>query len=329
MRFIFVRIVLTAIAFLLAAGGVAYADDFPSKPVKIVTGGVAGGSNDATLRAFAGKLRVILRQDVIVENRPGAFEFVGMSMVQQAEADGYTVYWGSSGITTLPVLLKAAANVDVVRDFAPISLIVMGRQVLLVHTKTPYQSVDELIVYMRQNPGKVNFAVGPGSLLAATWLKSATKTDFALVRYSGGTQGAKGVMSGDVDVTTAAIGPAITARDTGKVRLIGITGTKRHELLPNVPALGESAMPEVKALVNDGFGSYWLGLFAPARTPRSVIAYLSEAVAQTVKDPELALGMRRFDLELVGSKPEEFVPFLGKEMARWKAIAKEIGLEPQ
>ena len=150
-----------------------------------------------------------------------------------------------------------------------------------------------------------------------------------MIRYSGGTQANQAVLAGESDVATSLIGPAKTALDTGKVRLIGITGSKRHELLPSVPAFGESQVPEVRELAATGFGNFWVGLFAPAGTPRPVVSLLSEATEHALKDPELAVSLRRFDVEVVGSKPGEFAAFFARETERWRAIAKEAGIQPQ
>ncbi len=315
----------------LAAAGAASGAPFASKPIRVIHGAPAGSSIDNMIRVIAEKMRTQVNQVIVIESRAGAAEVLALNAVAQAEPDGNTLFWGTSGLPPVPILFKASANLDVLKEVQPVALTVTGRTVFIVNAKTPYNSVEDLVNFMRKNPGKINFAIGGGpALLHTIWFQSATKTDFAMPRYSGGATANQAVMSGESDVTTTVMGPAIPARDAGMVKIIAITTNNRTSKLHTVPALGESSMPEIRALGNSSFGTYWLGFFAPIKTPRGVVNTINDAVARTVRDTGVAIAFsKQFDADLQSGKPEELRALFERESAEYRRLAKAANIQPQ
>lgn len=324
------RLGCLAAAAVVATGG-AQAAAFASKPIRVIHGAPAGSSIDTMVRFIAEKMRTEVNQVIVIENKPGAAEVLALNAVAQAEPDGNTLFWGTSGLPPVPILFKASANLNVLKEVQPVSLTITGRSVIIVNAKLPFNTVEDLVNYMRKNPGKVNFAVGGGpALLHNLWFGAATKTEFALPRYSGGATANQAVMSGESDVTTTVSGPAIAARDGGLVKILAIGTNQRSAQLPYVPALGESSMPDLKALGSTSFGTYWLGFFAPLKTPRTVVNTINAAVGRTVQQPGVAIAFaKQFGAELQDGKPEDLGNLFARETAEYRKLAKQANIQPQ
>lgn len=323
----FISLLIAGCAFMHSAHA---QESYPTKPVRIVIGNPPGGSIDLMTRVLADRLAALLKTPFLVENRPGANELVGLNAVTQAEPNGYTLFVGSNGLTALPVLLKAASGRDILKELAPIGNVLVTRVVFLARLETPYNNMDELLAHMKQNPGKVNYAGGAGfTALQSAWFRATTKADFLYVAYGSASHAYQAVAAGQADMMLQILGPAVAASNSGKAKLLAITGNKRNELLPTLPNLNESQNPELKKLSGTPFGSSWIGLFAPAGTPGSVISTLAKAKADAVRDPELISRLRSFQGELVTDTPEGFAKTIMAEAATYKEVAAQLGLKPE
>lgn len=307
----------------------ASAADFPAKPVRLILG-TGTGTIDIVARLFATKLGDRLGQRVVVENRPGSSEMIGLKAVRQAEPDGYTLGWTSSGYPALPVLTKGV-DFDILKDFAPISLVAQGRMVVMGSLKAPFKTADQLVAYMKANSGKVNLATGSAgaAVLQAQWFMFGSGAKLELIRYAGGVQAAQAVMSGEADIMIQVVGPAKAAAEAGKVRILGFTGTQRVDALPNVPAFSESSVSELRELANAGFGIFWFGLLAPVGMPRQAQGVIVEQTLEVARDPDFARRLRNLDMSPVGSRPEAFAQQIAKEAETWRSIGSAAGITPQ
>jgi tripartite-type tricarboxylate transporter receptor subunit TctC len=305
--------------------------DFPSKTIRLLTGYPASGTINLMARTFATRLSEAVKQPVVVENRPGALEIVALNALKESPPDGYTLLFCSSGISALPVLTKAYADRDIAQDLTFVSVIAEVPIVMVGAASAPYRSIDELVAYMRANPGKLNFAYGGGSTYLSYMLfKSITKTEFEFIRYGGIAPTHQALIAGDPVVTRDSITSARVVESTGKARILGIMLPQRSSLAPDIPALGESAMPELRALasVANHQGSSFT-ILGPARIPAPVLRALSDAVRTAAKHPEFEKFLGTQGAIPVGSSPEEFRDEFQRRVAGWKAIARDIKYQPE
>jgi len=307
------------------------AADYPSKPIRLLVPSAPGSTNDASARIFSDNVGGRLGQSIIIENRPGANDIVAMNVVLQAEPDGSTLLWTSSGFPALPVISKAATR-EFMQAFTPVSMVVAAPTVIMASITAPFKNLDEMIAFMNENPGKVNYAVGGAgaSHLLATWFAVGSKTKFTLIPYAGGAQATTALMTGESDFFLQVVGPALAAASTGKIRLIGFPGVSRHPKLPNVTAFGESKYSDLRDLARSGFGgTVWFGVQAPSKAPRLVVTTLSSAISEAAKNPDFLARVEKLNMDLVASKPDEFAATIARETEIWKNVAKVAGMEPQ
>ena len=262
----------------LAAPLPAFAQSFPSKPVKLVVPFPPGGSLDNVGRLLAQKLSEAWGQQVVVENKPGAGGNVGADAVAKSPADGYTVVMGALSTHAVNPSLYAKMPYDAVKDFAPISLVAITPNVLIVNAATPVNSVRDMIAFAKANPGKVNFGSGSnGSAghLAGELFKMETGTDVAHIPYKGGAPALQALLAGDTQFMFDNLANAMAQVKGGKVRAIAVTTAQRSKLAPELPTMAEAGMP--------GFDiSTWFGLLAPAGTPPEVIAKWNAEVVKAL-----------------------------------------------
>jgi tripartite-type tricarboxylate transporter receptor subunit TctC len=311
------RRALLASALLLAAG-VAAAQAYPTKPVKLVVTYPPGGTVDAVARIIAPRLAQRLGQPVVVDNRGGAGGVIGGDLVAKSPADGYTLMLDASNHAQNPAL-RSKMPFDTLRDFAPVSLLVKVPNILLVHPSYPVRTVPELIAKAKAAPGEVNYASsGNGSSphLAAALFDSMAHTRMTHVAYKGGGPALTDVMAGQVPVFFASLGSSLPYIQSGKLRPVAVAGRTRSAVLPDVPTIAESGLP--------GYEMYeWNAVFAPAGTPAAVIDKLSAAFAAVLKEPEIHARLAGLGAEVIGSTPAELDTFRRAEIAKWTQLAKE------
>src|SRR6266571_6700923 len=300
----------TAFASCLCAA--ALAQGYPAQPIKILLPYGAGGVADITARVLAQKLSDSLRQQVIIDNRPGAGQIVASEAVMKAEPDGYTLLWLNQGHAVSVSMFKSLPY-DPVRDFAPISTVGFFGLALLVNSDSPYGSLKEFIAAAKASPGRFNVgttSIGGTQFIAAELFKSMAGLEFQTVPFKGTPAIITAVKGKDLDAMVEILAPVIPHIKSGTLRALGVTFAHRFAGLPEVPTLAEAGVPGYEA-------SAWNGVAAPARTPQAVIERLSREINGAVAVPEL-----RQRLQALGD-------LLVSETAKWKAVIERAKIEKQ
>jgi len=308
---------------VLVAGGAA-AQTYPDKPIKVVNGFGPGGGTDLLLRTLLPKLGEILGQQLIIDYRPAAGGNLAMDAVAKAAPDGYTLLMGSPGLATNSFLYRDL-GFSIQKDFAPISLIGTVQNVLVVNPSVPVKSVAELVALARKQPGALNFAspgTGTSLHLAAELFKDAEGLDIVHVPYKGGGQSMNDVLTGKPEMMFQVIGAALPYIQSGKLRALAVTGTKRSSVLPDVPTMAEAGVPNYSAYT-------WNGLLAPAGTPRVIIDKLHDAIVKAMNDPSVIEGYARIGQDQAVSTPDEFAKLIADETVKWGHVIKKANIQPQ
>jgi len=302
---------------LLAAASAWGQQPWPSRPIKMVVPNAPGGLSDITARLVAPGLSERLGQQIVIENRPGAGGTIATSAVAKAPADGYTLIAVFDAHASNPHLFHNL-DYDGIADFAPVTLLVRGPLVLVVHPRTGIRSVTELAQLARSKPGAINFAaVGPGSpaRLLAEYFKLAAGIDFTIVPYKGAAPALTDLVSGEIDAMFATV-PSISSHlKAGRLRALAVTSEKPTPAVPGVPTMNE-AYPGYVA-------EAWVGLLAPAKTPTRIVERVHDDTVQTLADPGLRARFAAQGLETVGSTPAELERWIRVETQRWGRVIGE------
>ena len=316
---------IAALASLaLAPLAPAAAQDFPSRPVRFIVPYAAGGSGDLLARLLGNKLASMWGQQVVVDNRAGGGGLIGTEAAARSEPDGYTLYLATDGPLTVAASLYKRVPYDWKRDFAPVSMLAMGYQVLIVRASFPARDLKELIALARQKPGELNYAsIGIGSAphLGAELFKSVAKVDITHVPYRGSSaQAITALIAGDVAMFLVGTSTAVPHIKSGALRGLAVTAGKRVDGLVEVPTFAEAGLPGVDV-------SLWFAVLVPSGTPAAIIKKLNADIAQVVADPEFkqALAMRGF--EAVASSPEQLAEFLDKDYVKFRDLISKLGLQ--
>src|SRR5215210_3238670 len=309
-------------AMMLAAVGTAYAQNYPTKPIRLVIGFPPGGSNDIVSRQLAPKLTQLLGAQVIVENRPGANATIATDFVAKAPPDGYTIMLGSSSPLVISPFTYPNLPYDTLRDLAAITTVASTPEMIAIHPSLPARNLKELVALAKSQPGKLAFASsGNGGLphLAIELFKTLGKVNVLHVPYKGAGPAAIDLVGGHVHVMIIDMPALAPFVQNGKLRGIAITAEKRTALLPDIPTSGEQGMPGLIA-VN------WFGIMAPAKTPAPVIERLYAAFVKAASAPEMKEQFDKVGVDAyLHSSPEAFASFLRQELTRWGKIAKDAG----
>ncbi|WP_280187668.1 tripartite tricarboxylate transporter substrate binding protein [Delftia sp. PS-11] len=303
-------------AALTMAMGVAHAE-WPDKPIKLVVPYPAGGAADNTARILAQHLGERLKQQIIVDNRPGASGTIGASAVAKSPADGYTLLLDATSHAVNPSLFPKL-NYDPTKDFSPISLVVQVPLLLVVPSKSPYGSVPEIIKAAREKPGTLTFAsAGSGGAqhLAAELFAQSEKISLTHIPYKGGAPALTDLIGGQVDLMFSATSASGSFVKGGKLKAIAITSAKRVDTWPQTPTVAESAIPGFEV-------SEWNGLFAPANTPRAIVERLEAETRAVVASPAVAKRFAEAGVQGVGSSSQDFAAFVKSETAKWAKVIK-------
>ena len=297
---------------LCCATPFAHAQSYPAKPVRIISPYPPGGLGDLLPRAVAAGLTELLGQQVIVENRPGASQIIGMQAAAKSPSDGYTLVFGS--VTSLAINPSAQKNLpyDPVKDFAPVSLCVTTPLYLVIHPTVPANSVKELIAIARARPGRLTFGSGgngSSNHLAAELFKSLARVELLHVPYKGAGPAMVDVMAGHIDLMFGAAG--LTESKAGKVRVLGVTSAKRSAAAPSVPTLAESGVPGYEATI-------WFGLLAPAGTPPAIVMRLSNDINKVLSQPKMREQFNTVDI--TPTSPEGFASLIKREIPKWRSV---------
>ena len=310
---------------MLAAPTPARAQDYPSSVIRIVVAFPAGGPTDFVARLLADKLKTLLGQAVIIENKPGANAALGADYVAKARPDGYTLFFTTSGAVAVNPHMRPDLPYDPVRDLAPVSLLVNTMEVLVVKADSPIKSVGDLIALAKSSPNGIVMAstgVGSPPHLALELIKGATGVNIVHVPYRGAAQAVTDVIGGQVLAMFADLPVLIPQIRGGTLRAIGVGSRSRAPILPDVPTLDEQGVPGV-------YADNWYAMFAPARTPTPVIAKLNAAIGVALADPELARKLIDVGAVPAAGTPAELGDFLKSELERWGKVVREHNIKPE
>jgi tripartite-type tricarboxylate transporter receptor subunit TctC len=317
------KLVLLPILAIVPLAG-AQPQDFPSRPVRFIVPYAAGGSGDLLARLLGTKLASLWGQQVVVDNRAGGGGLIGTEFAARSEPDGYTLYLATDGPLTIAATLYKRVPYDWKRDFAPVSMMAMGYQVLIVKPSLPAKSVQELVALARQKPGALNYAsIGIGSAphLGAELFKSVAGVDITHVPYRGSSaQAITALLAGDVDMFLVGTSTAVPHIQSGALRGLAVTAKTRVDGLPDVPTFAEAGLPGVDV-------SLWFAVLVPGGTPSAIIRKLNADIVQVVAEPEFKQALKARGFEAVSSTPEQLAAFMDKDYVKFRNLIQTLGLQ--
>lgn len=308
---------------LAAAAFAVMAQDYPNKPIRLIVPFGTGGATDNSGRALADRLGPKLGQRIVVENRGGAGGNIGTELVAQASPDGYTLLLALDATMVVNPYTLSQVPFDTVRDFAPITKLGDVALVLAAHTSLPAKNFAELLAYSKANPNKLSFSTGGnGSTthVAGELLKQRTGLDMQHIAYKSGGLAVLDAVGGQVQLTYSAVAGANTHIRSGRLVGIGVSSKKRVASLPDVPTFIEQGLKDFEAVS-------WVGVMAPAKTPRPIIDKLYREIAALLKEPELRERFGVLGIDPVGNTPEEFAAQIKADMARWREVVERAKIK--
>jgi len=310
-----------ALVVAVAAIAPAYAQ-YPTRAVRLIVPFPAGSGNDTVARFVQPQLAAALGQQVVIDNRAGAAGNLGAEVAAKSPPDGYTVMMGNIA-HSISMTLYSRIGYDIVRDFAPVTLLASGSFTLALHPSVPVKSARELIAFAKKRPGQINVATSGAAIqLAAKMLESMAGITMTEINYKGTPQSITALISGEASVgfpSTSAVLPQVNA---GKLRAIAVTTPQRSSRAPDIPTLAESGLPGYDVTA-------WYGLMVPAGTPKEAITRLHAAAASALGQHEVKERFSTTDLEPTGSTPEQFGAYVRNEVAKWGKVIKASGMKAE
>lgn len=299
----------------------AQSQDFPSRPLRIIVPFLPGGSVDDVMRLLSIRIAEMTGQNVIIDNRPGASGNIGTNLAARAAPDGHTVLAASLSLVVNPSQLGTPGH-DVLRDFAPVSLLAAAPFVLAVHPSLQPASVRELVAYARVRPGELNYSSagnGTNPHIAAELFNSLAKVNIVHVRYKSRGLALAALLGGETQMSFIGVLVAVSYANTGRMRVLGVTGRKRSPVLADLPTVAESGLPGYE------FTS-WYGVLAPRATPHDRVVALNGLFRNALLAPDTAGRFTRIGADVIGGTPEGFGRHLRAELSKWARVVKESGL---
>ena len=297
----------------------AHADDYPSRPVRVVVPFAAGGGADIVARLVFQKLSTQLGQPFVIDNKGSAGGIVGSDVVAKATPDGYTLLLGQTGPNAINPSLFPKISYDPVKDFAPIIQLTSYPYVIGVNLNFPVKTLQDVVSQAKAKPGSLSFSTagnGSSAQLAAELFMKSSGTQLTHIPYKGAGPALMDAIAGVVTMTFGDAGSSTPMVLEGRIRAVAVTGKSRSKLLPDVPTVAECGYPGYEALA-------WHGVLAPAKTPISVINKLNAEIAKVLKDPEIQTKLTKDGLELIGGTPDEFSAYIKSEVGKWSKIVVE------
>jgi tripartite-type tricarboxylate transporter receptor subunit TctC len=298
---------------------------YPSRDIRMIVPYPAGGTTDLLGRLIAERIKTGLNATVVVENKPGAGTTLGAGLVARAEPDGYTLLLATSTTLAINKTLYKNLPYDPVKDFAAVALVAAVPFALVVNPSIPAKTLAEFITYAKQNPGLAFGSAGTGSPqhLGAEMLKSAAQIDIRHVPYRGSVPAMLDVIAGHIPFMIIDLEPALPQIKEGKLRILGVTTKKRVSMVPDIPTIAESGLPNYELVA-------WQGVVAPAGTPRPIVDALAGQIKALVEDPGNRDRFATLAVEpLSGSTPDSFAAYIKSEVDRWATIVKNSGAEAE
>ena len=320
------RAILTAgvvLAALVLAPVTLRAQSYPSKPIRLIIPFPPGGSTDILGRSLAQKLSEAWGQQVLVDNRGGAGGTIGADLAAKAPADGYTLLMGHIGTLAVNVSLYPKLSYDPVRDFAPVSLVALVPNVLVVHPALPVKNVSELIAYAKANPDKLNYSSGgngSAAHLAVEYFKLQTKTEIVHVPYKGTGPSVTDLIAGQVSMTMTGAPAVMPHVQSGRIRALGVSSPQRIPALAQIPSVAEAGVQGFDA-------TQWYGVVAPAGTPKDVVAKLNAEIRKIMQSKEMLDRLNTEGAIAAAGTPEQFGAYIKNEIMRWGVVVKAAGMK--
>jgi len=311
------------VAALLIAAGLAHAQDYPVKPIRMIVPYPPGGGTDVVARIVNEKLSLELGQAIVIDNKGGAGGSVGTEIASKAAPDGYTILLTLSSHTINPKLFPKLGY-DVERDFTPISLAASIPQILVANPAVPASNMQELLAWMKANPGKVNYAsvgVGSPAHIAGELLKLKSGVQMTHVPYKGGGPAMTDVIAGQVQLAIVSMPAALQFVKAGRVKALAVASAKRSASAPDVPTIAEGGLDVVV--------ESWYGVLVPAKTPAPIVARLNAAMVKVLAMPDVKEKLFAQGAEAVSNTPAEFEAIIKEELGKWEYVIREAKITPE
>ena len=299
--------------------------NYPNKPINFIVPYGAGGSADSRSRQLAQKMSLLLKQPIVIDNKPGAGGNIGTEFIARAAPDGYTIGMGNFAPMAVNKTLFGNLRYDPETDLSPIVLVEKGPLVLVVNPNSPYKTINDIVAAAKAKPGVLTFSsggIGGSHQLSAELFEQNAGIEMIHVPYKSGSAALTDLMAGNVDIMFDQMYSAVPNIKADKLRPIAITSKKRSPLLPNVPSFAELGYPKVEVL-------NWQGLIAPKGTPKVIIDKLNAAANEALKDPGLRELMLSQGNEIGGGTPADFAALIKSESTKWSAVVKAANIKPE
>ena len=317
--------ILTRLSVLMLwlAAGVCFAQSgaFPAKPIHFVVGFTPGGPSDILARALGQKLGELWGQQVVIENRPGAGGNIAAEIVARSAPDGYTWLLGNNSILATNASLYRTLGYDPVKDFAPVALVAVQPNILVVNPQVPANSVTELIALARAKPGQLNYASsgsGAAAHLSGELFRTMTGVDMVHVPYKGAQPALTDVIAGQAQLMFATSASAVPYIKAGRLRALAVTTARRSEAIPELPTVSEAGVPGFEAIT-------WHGVVVPAATPVPLVERLNHDIVGVLRLPEVRDRLASLGAEVITGTPREFGDYIAREIQKWTKVVKDSG----
>ncbi|HZN31819.1 MAG TPA: tripartite tricarboxylate transporter substrate binding protein [Xanthobacteraceae bacterium] len=313
------RVALTLIVAATCSAGSSRADDYPSRPIRIIVPYAPGGGADTVARIVARRVSDTIGQPIVIENRTGAGSILGTDAVAKAEPDGYTLLLGQSGPISINPAVYKDLRYDPVKDFAPVTMTTAYPYILVVNAKLPARSLPEFVALARSQPGAMNYGttgIGAANHLVAELFNGKAGIKMTHIPYRGTALAVGDLVAGQVTMVFGDPISVLPHMQSGSLRALAVTSLQRSAVAPDVPTVAESGFPGFEALA-------WHGILAPAKTPPAIVKKLNAEIVNALKHPETQALLVKQAMQTVGNTPEEFAAFIRSDIAVWKAVAAE------
>ena len=320
-----VAILLAGAIGQLAAGAALAQAAYPVRPIRVIVPQASSGTADLLIRMLGERMEAMLGVGFVVDDKPGASGITGNDAAKRAPADGYTLLAASTATHAMTPHVVANLPYDPLQDFVPVINLVYQTKVVLVSTALGVATLDELVALARRRPGQLNFAstgIGSSSHLDAAQLIALTGIELAHIPYRGSAQAVSALMANEVQVLVASVTAAQPALAAGRARALAVLADRRSPLLPDVPTIAEAGLPRLDVQT-------WIGLLAPAGTPRWMVDRLNLALNRILRSPDTRAWLERQGLEPIGGSPEAFDSELRADLDKWGKVVRRLDIRPQ